>query len=226
MSCLPFFRGRAVTSTTTSTTGLVLHGARTGNCLRAAIGLHEAGLAHRIHLVDLRAGEQRGAAHLALNPAGQVPVLVVHQTADAPPLVLSQSNAILFYAAERSSGRLLGPEGSRARHKALEAFFFFTNDVIALNGNAFHLQAQGYADAAAMLANRYLNAIRGSERFLSDAGFMGGDDFSLADIVGYTIVKAVERHLPWSELERLAAWFQRVASRPAVQAGMAAFDAV
>jgi GSH-dependent disulfide-bond oxidoreductase len=213
-----------VTSTATSTPDLVLHGARSGNCLRAAIGLNEAGLAWRSHHVDLRAGEQRGEAHLALNPAGQVPVLVVQQAGDTPPLVLSQSNAILFYAAEHSRGRLLAPEGSRSRYKALEAFFYFTSDVIAQNGIAFHLQGQGYADAAAVLANRYLKAIGHSERFLSEAGFMGGDAFSLADIVGYTIVKAVERHLPWSRLEPLAAWFARIAARPAVQAGMTAFD--
>jgi glutathione S-transferase len=53
---------------------------------------------------------------------------------------------------------------------------------------------------------------------------MGGDGFSIADIAGFTIVAAVEKHLPWERLPRLAAWRERIGRRPAVQIGMASFD--
>ena len=201
---------------------LELFGARTGNCLRAAIGLSEAVLPYRVRHVDLRSGEQRGAAHLARNPAGKVPVLVARSPGVAPTM-LTQSNAILFYAAERSPDRLLPPQGTLSRVRALEAFFYFTNDVIALNGAAFSLQLQGQADAAALLTERYLAAITVSERFLSETGFMGGDDFSIADIAAFTIVAAVEERLPWERLSYLAAWRERIGRRPAVQTGMASF---
>jgi glutathione S-transferase len=59
---------------------LELHGAKTGNCLRAAIGLSEAGLTYRIRHLDLRRGDQRDRAHLALNPEEKVPVL------ESPPV--------------------------------------------------------------------------------------------------------------------------------------------
>ena len=204
--------------------GLELHGAKTGNCLRAAIGLSEAGLSYRVRHLDLRGGEQRSQAHLALNPAGKVPVLVVRTSADAPAFVLTQSSAILFYAHEQAPRRLLPPAGSQARIKALEAFFYFTSDVIAPNGAAFTLQSQGFADAAARLTGRYLAAIAACERFLSEAGFMGGDDFSIADIAGFTVVSAAARHLRWERLPRLAAWHDRIGRRPAVRTGMAAFE--
>ena len=55
---------------------LELYGARTGNSLRAAIALEEAGLAYVQQFIDLRAGAHRQPDFLALNSAGQVPILV------------------------------------------------------------------------------------------------------------------------------------------------------
>ena len=203
---------------------LELYGTRTGNCLRAAVGLSEAGLTYRVRPVNLREGEQRSPAHLALNPAGKVPVLVVRTSKDTPALVVTQSSAIMFYADELAPGRLLPPVGSRSRIKALEAFFHFTSDVIAANGAAFALGSQGHTDAAHALTERYLDAIVMSERFLSDAGYMGGDSFSVADIAGFTVTTAVRDLVPWDRCPRLAAWRERIALRPALQQGMAAFD--
>ena len=201
---------------------LQLYGAKTGNCLRAAVGLSEAGLTYQVRHVDLRAGEQRAAAHLALNPAGKVPVLVVP---GSPPVVITQSGAILWYASEQAPGRLLPPPGSLSRIEALEAYFYFTTDVIAANGFAFNLRSEGHHDSAAdVLTQRCLEALAGSERFLTDAGYMGADTFSMADIAGFTITTAVSKSLPWDQLPRLAAWRERIAARPAVQQAMTAFD--
>ena len=59
-----------------------LHGAQTGNSVRAAIALEEAGLTYTPRLVDLSSGAHQGADHLALNPLGKVPVLVEKQEAE------------------------------------------------------------------------------------------------------------------------------------------------
>jgi GST-like protein len=203
---------------------LELHGARTGNCLRAAIGLSEAGLLYKTRHVDLRRGEQRDAQHLALNPAGKVPVLVARGPVKAQAFVLTQSSAILFYADAAAPGRILPRHGDSARIRALETFFYFTTDVIALNGAAFSLPGPEFSGAAAALTERYLSAIATSERFLIDSEFIGGASFSIADIAAFTIISAVNRHLAWDQLPRLAAWHDRIGRRPAVQTGMAAFD--
>lgn len=203
---------------------LELHGARTGNCLRAAIGLHEAGLSYRLRHVDLRHGEQQSESHLAFNPRGKVPVLVVRETETTPLRVITQSNAILFYAAECSPGRLLPEVGSQSRVKALDAFFHFITDIIALSGVAFTMRLQGDVDASTALTHRYMASIQASEFFLSEAGYMGGDDFSIADIAAFTIIQSVEKHLPWARLPRLQAWCDQIAARPAVRNGMQTFD--
>ena len=205
-------------------TRLELIGAKTGNCLRAAIGLSEAGLSYRIRHIDLWRSEQGSPAHLALNPAGQVPVLILHPAPGSPGFVLTQSSAILFYADELAPTRLLPPPGSPMRVKALEAYFYFTSDVIAANGAAFALNSEGFVAAANVLSERSLTLLTNSERFLSNAGYMGGDCFSVADIAGFTIATAVAAQLPWDRLPRLDAWRARIARRPALQQGMAAFN--
>jgi GSH-dependent disulfide-bond oxidoreductase len=211
-------------SAKSGTLDLELHGAKTGNCLRAAIGLSEAGLLYKIRHVDLGRGEQRDELHLALNPAGKVPVLVARGSGNAQTFVLTQSSAILFYADAEAPGRILPLHAERARIRALEAFFYFTSDVIALNGAAFSLRGPEFSRAAATLAERYLGAITAAERFLIGNEFMGGAGFSIADIAAFTIISAVSRHLPWNQLPRLAAWHDRIGRRPDVQTGMRAFD--
>jgi GSH-dependent disulfide-bond oxidoreductase len=87
-------------------TTIELYGAQTGNCIRAAIALEEAGLSYTPKFVDLSSGAQQGVDHLALNPAGKVPVLVEKEE-DQEPFILTQSNAIILYAAGKAAGRLL-----------------------------------------------------------------------------------------------------------------------
>jgi GST-like protein len=110
------------------------------------------------------------------------------------------------------------------RHPSLEAFLYFTSDVIALNGAAFSLQGLEFSGAAMTLTARYLAAIVASERLLIDSEFMGGATFSIANVAAFTIISAVRRHLPWHQLPRVTAWPDRIDQRPAVQAGMAALD--
>lgn len=206
------------------TPDLELHGAKTGNCLRAAIALSEAGLLYKTRYVDLGRGEQRDQSRLALNPAGKVPVLVARGSVNVQAFVLTQSSAILFYADAEAPGRILPSHADHARIRALEAFFYFTSDVISLNGAAFSLRGPEFSAAAATPTERYLAAIGASERFLIGNEFMGGTSFSIADIAAFTVISAVSRHLPWNQLARLAVWHDRIAHRPAVQTGMTAFD--
>ena len=101
-------------------TTLELYGAQTGNCIRAAIALEEAGLSYMPKLVDLSSGAHQGVDRLALNPLGKVPVLVEKEE-DRDPFILTQSNAIILYAARESAGLLL-PENDRDRAIVLERF--------------------------------------------------------------------------------------------------------
>ncbi|WP_422844636.1 glutathione S-transferase family protein [Acidovorax sp. M2(2025)] len=85
-----------MTSRTAPTTPLTLHRtAISGHCHRVELLLSLLGLPYRLVDVNLLRGEHQLAAHRALNPLGQVPVLVDGD------VVLSDSNAILVYLVQR-----------------------------------------------------------------------------------------------------------------------------
>lgn len=204
-------------------TSYQLYGAPTGNCIRAAIALEEAGLPYTVRAVDLANGEHRSAAYLALNPAGKVPVLVEDQQ-NGPPVVITQSNAIILYAAEQATGRLL-PNDSFARAVVYERFFYFVTDVIAVSHAAFFLRGTGVPEGQARLVERMLAALESAERFVRDEPYMAGKTFSIADIAAFTIAQSVESQLPWAQLPNLRRWYEQIAARPALARGLTVFNA-
>ena len=84
---------------------ITLYAFATPNNLKVAILLEELGLSYEIKPVNIRAGEQKADAFLALNLNGKVPVIVDSEGPNGE-LVLAESAAILVYLAEKS-GRLL-----------------------------------------------------------------------------------------------------------------------
>lgn len=201
-----------------------LHGTRTGNCFRAAIALEEAGLPYVVKRVDLRDHEQRDPAYLALNPRGKVPI-VVAESPDGKRFVLTQSNAIMLYAAEMAPGRLLPIRSMQARARAYERFLYFVTDVIAPNHAAFAVKALPESrDASALLNARSLEALSAVESFLSESAFIAGDQFTLADISAYTITVAIGESLDWAPLPKMLRWYESVGARDAVRRGLHAFE--
>jgi GST-like protein len=201
-----------------------LYGARTGNCLRVSIALEEAALPYVVRPVDLRRGEQRRPEHLALNPMGQVPTIVVNEKRGEPPFVLSQSNAIMFYIAERVPGRLLFADTPALRARAYERFFFFLTDVIAPSYSAFVLRSIAPGHQSELLDQRSMAALVHAEAFLADSRYMAGESFTLADIAAFTITIAHKTRMKWGHLPRLRQWFEDVQARPTVIRGLRAFD--
>ena len=198
-----------------------LYGAATGNCRRAAIALMEAGIEFSAIRLDLRSGEHKRAAFLALNPRGLVPVLV-EEREERADLILTQSNAIMLHAARRSHGGL-GPDSGDAAERFFERLFYFVTEVIAPSGNAFVLEREGEGWGAGLLAKRSTEALSQAERFLDSSPFMAGDRFTLVDIAAYTVASATRDQLDWSSLPRLSAWYAGVGARPGVMRGMAVF---
>ena len=99
----------------------------TPNSVKVPIALEELGLDYALHPVNVRKGEQKADAFVALNANGKVPVLV------DDGFVLTESAAILVHLAE-TTGRLIpsdpqgrartprGAPGARAGHGAVDPF--------------------------------------------------------------------------------------------------------
>lgn len=194
-----------------------LLGAPTGNCIRAAIALEAAGIAYTVRRVDLAAGQQRSAHHLALNPAGKVPVLT--DGGAAPAFVLTQSNAIMLFAAERAPQLLIAGDAAQ-RARVLERYFQVLTDIIGPSHAAFRLDRGPARDALERMA---LDGARQLEDALAHAPYLAGRHFSIADIAGFTIVRSLSG-LDLGTSPRTAAWLARVGALAPVRRGLAAFD--
>ena len=90
-----------------------LYAAGTSNGMRARIALEECGLAYNFHPIALDKGENKTPQFLALNPNAQIPVIVDHEGPNGKPVTLSQSSAILVYAAEKSGKFMPKDPGAR-----------------------------------------------------------------------------------------------------------------
>jgi len=193
----------------------------TGNGLRAAIGLAEAGLEYRVRKVDITKGEQKTPEFLKINPAGQIPAMVDSDGPGGRPVTLAQSGAIVLYAAEKS-GKLL-PKDLARRALALHWFMQGCTDCAVTSGAVFQLEnvaPEKVASNIDLFKARLATFFRHADRQLAGREFLA-DEFSIADIALYPVYalrKAVAEAA--GGMDHLARWGERMAARPGVQKGM------
>ncbi len=197
-----------------------LYAARTGNGLRAAIALAESELPYTVHVVDLARGEHKRDDYLTLNPTGRIPTLVERQADGESGLVLTQSTAIMLYAAELS-GRLL-PEDRIERAAALEWFAFFVTDVIAPLNQASLMRMSvddNVTTALQWLNDRGARYLAFADARLADRPFLAGEAFSIADVAAYPLVSSLDEAV-LAPLTHLRRWHAAVGGREGVRRGL------
>jgi len=177
-----------------------------GNCLKVKWTLDYLGLAHDWIETSVLEAETRTEEFLALNPAGQVPTVVL---ADGRPL--AQSNAIILHFAE---GSALIPADPYARARMLEWMFweqYSHEPYVAVARFQVAYLGKSPADLDAKLVARAHGALQRLEDALGAGAFLVGDDCSLADIalVAYTRV-APEGGLTLAPYPAVQAWITRV----------------
>lgn len=166
---------------------LTLHGdIRSGNCLKVKWMLEALGRHYRWVDVDIMAGGSRTPEFLALNPFGQVPVLVLE---DGRPL--AQSNAILLHLAEGSDWI---PADAYQRARMFEWLFWeqYSHEPYVAVARFQRLYLGRTADEIEpRLMERGHAALAGMEAALAGRDwFAGGGGATLADLalVAYTRV--------------------------------------
>ncbi|MDQ1850211.1 maleylacetoacetate isomerase [Gemmobacter fulvus] len=148
---------------------------------RLRIALNLLGLDYQRHAVDLLAGEQRSADHLARNPQGLVPALEIDGR------MLTQSLAILEYLDEtRAAGFLPQEPVARARVRALS--YAIAMDIHPVCNLRVARHAVGLGGAATMegwMQHFIRLGLDGVEGLLAQGGaglFCHGDQVGMADI--------------------------------------------
>jgi GST-like protein len=196
-----------------------LYAAGTSNGMRARIAIEECGLAYTLHPVNLQKGEQKSAAFLAMNPHGQIPVIVDQDGPGGKPLTLSQSSAILVYCAEKA-GKYL-PRDAAARAAVLQAMMSASTDVTPVFGALFAVMQskEPHAPTVEMFKGRMRGFFHVWNELLGKRKYCAGDEVTIADFslyAGYARVKGAQPGLV-EGLPNLERWGAEMGARPAIQ---------
>ena len=178
--------------------------------LRARWALEEAGLPYQTRLLEQ--GDQDKPEYRALQPFGQVPILMEDN------LVLFESGAIVLHIGERSEALLPKDAGARARATqwliaALNSVEPFVMNVALIDGFYANEQwAKLRRPSAVEFVQRRLSALSKS---LGDKPFLDGERFTAGDLVMSTVLRILKHTDIVSGEARLAAYVERCTARPA-----------
>lgn len=177
-----------------------------GNCLKVKWVADSLGLSYDWIETDILTGQSRTPEYLAMNPAGQVPAVVLD---DGRPL--AQSNAIILHLAE---GSALIPADAYARARMLEWMFweqYSHEPYVAVARFQMRYLGKTAAELEPRIVERGKAALQRLEDGLAGSRFLVGDALSLADValVAYTRV-ADEGGFDLAAYPRVQGWVARV----------------
>jgi glutathione S-transferase len=185
--------------------------------MKVRIVLAEKDMDCEVVTVDVQSGQHRQPEFLKLNPFGRVPVLVDEGC------VIYDSTIINEYLDDEYPEPALRPADSdeRARVRLLEDYAdtAFTLPAMALQNEL--AKATGTRDEARVKAARdvVVKTLEMLNRELEGKAYLGGDEFSLADVAFAPMVLQLEKlgvHLDSTTLKNVKAWAQRLVARPSM----------
>jgi glutathione S-transferase len=198
-----------------------LYAAGTSNGMRARIALEECGLKYNWHPIDLAKGEHKTPQYLALNPMGQIPVMVDNEGPAGKKITIAQSSAIMMYCAEKA-GKFI-PRDAAKKALMLEAYMSASTDITpmfgALNACVRAKDPQQHSASADMFKQRLKGYFKVWDDLLAKRKYAAGDEFTIADLslyAGYWRTKGAFPELlaGMSQLER---WGNETGARPGIQ---------
>ncbi len=209
-----------------------LYSLATPNGVKASIMLEEllqaghADAEYDAWTIDIGEGEQFTSGFVGINPNSKIPALF--DRSGPEPVRLFESGAIILHLADKF-GAFLPTDHTRA--EVLSWLFWQVGSAPFIGGGFGHFYA--YApEKYAYPINRYAMETKRlfdvADRQLGDARYLGGDDYTVADIATFpwlapfvmgTIYGGAKKFLSIHEYENVARWVHEIAARPAVQRG-------
>jgi GST-like protein len=190
----------------------------TPNGHKIAMFLEETGLPYAIRPVNIGTGAQFDPDFLAIAPNNRIPAIIDREPAGGgAPLALFESGAILLYLAEKS--RRLLPAATHARFDVIQWLFWQVAGLGPMAGQNHHF-ARYAPERLPYAITRYVNETNRLygvlNRRLADRAFIGGADYSIADIACYPwIVPYEAQGQRLEDFPNLKRWFQSIQARPA-----------
>ena len=171
-------------------------------------------------------GNQFGSGFVAINPNSKIPAMM--DRSGPEPIRIFESGSILLYLAEKFGAFL--PKDIKNRTECLSWLFWQMGSAPYLGGGFGHFYAYAptkieYAiDRFAMEVKRQLDVL---DRRLADNEYLGGTEYSIADIAVWPwyggLVKGLlyggGEFLSVQDYKNVQRWTDQIAKRPAVKRG-------
>lgn len=190
-----------------STTFTVYGNAHSQPAARVVLFLEMAGQPYAYRHVDLRTGQQKTPAYLAINRFGRVPALRHGER------TLGESSVILGYLA-----RVTGAFGGRDEDERLrlDQWLSWMADTLMPLQRARAFRRFGLdPNARAWVDSGALSALAQFERLLADARFLEGERVSIADIFAFPLIDLLEEaEIKVNAYPAVAAWYGRMLEQP------------
>jgi GST-like protein len=177
-------------------------------------------------LINIGEGDQFSSGYVAANPNSKIPVLV--DRSGPEPIRVFESGAILIHLAEKFGAFL--PTETAKRAEALSWLMWQMGSTPFLGGGFGHFYAyaptkQEYPiNRYAMEVKRQMDVL---DRRLAESEYLGGTDYSIADMAVWPWYGALAKGLVYDAGEFLQVqdythvqrWTDQIAERPAVKRG-------
>lgn len=204
-----------------------LHFWPTPNGHKISIALEEMALPYVVRPVNIGTGEQFRPDFLRISPNNRMPAIVDPEPpGGGEPISVFESGAILNYLAEKT-GRFGGGD-PREKVEVSQWLMWQMGGFGPMLGQAHHFRTYASAmtpdqRALAYGVARYTNEAHRLygvlDRRLADRAYVAGD-YSIADMAIWPwVVPHRMQGVDLAEFPNVKVWFDRVAERPAVQAG-------
>ena len=196
----------------------------TPNGHKVHIALEELGLPYKVIPINIGQGDQFKPEFLAITPNHRIPAIVDPDGPGGKPFTLFESAAIMIYLSEKTGGRLI-PTDLAARYRCLEWMMFQMGGVGPMFGQYNHF-ANYSVEKLPYAIERYTNEVKRLHRVLdkrlSEAEYLAGVEYSMADIITFPWIRNPDRRgIDLADYPNVKRWHDAIAARPAVQRGVA-----
>lgn len=200
-----------------------LYSWNTPNGRKISVALEEMGLPYSVHPVNISKGEQFNPAFLKIAPNNRIPAILDPDGPGGAPISVFESGAILYYLAEKT-GKFM-PKALPERVAVMEWLMWQMGGLGPMPGQVHHFLMQPEGPAREYGFNRYHTETKRLygvlDRRLDGREFIATEgEPSIADFAILGWAWRHERHqVPFDGLPNVAAWYDRMMTRPAVARG-------